>query len=349
MNKKRGFTLIELVVAIILIMVVLGALTSVIVFYDRIQRKVAASPAATMALTLETGVQSIFRAVNISDISVVLIGDGGQTLVWQTQGGSQKRLKFNPADGRIYYDAKYDDSKANTFSGEPLLAHVSATNFSQEPASGRVFLEVETRYDPQRGKVGAQKVTGMRTAVRSFLVKGLGVGPKSARLQCSPAIEGVIVTSKKEGDSLFAVVEADSVAIHTPAGFTKTIGKEMVYVQVPLSMPIQDYFGKRVMFNGDVLPRKDGRYMAMNLLYGGGLISDAPKIATMHKNIQDGLEPWYNEQTENLRGCFAMAKEKGVDFNDWKKVWDWMIYYYGEYIVNLEQKGTVKIKTLIPE
>jgi len=79
-------------------------------------------------------------------------------------------------------------------------------------------------------------------------------------------------------------------------------------------------------------------------MYGGGLISDAAKIAQMHANIQAGKESWYEEQTANLQACFAMAKEKGVDIKDWKKVWDWMMYYYGEYIPSFEQKGTVKVK-----
>jgi hypothetical protein len=316
-----------------------------VVFYLNTQKKISGSPLVDTALTLETAVQSIFRVVNISDTDVVQIEDNGKTMVWKTQEGKLKRLKFNPADAKLYYDEDYTESKQDSLSGKAILSDTKDVSFSQDPNVGTVLLEVKSEYEPTAlvsGGCSTKKEVCMQTAIRPTLAKSLCTDIPSVFQNCSPAVEGTLVEVTRENEKIFAVVETDLIAMHTPDGFMNA-GKEKILVEVPRILPVSDYVGKRVMFNGDVAADKGRRIMVMNILYSGGMVTGDENIIAARQRIIDGEEEWYNYQSGNLRDCFAMAKEKGVPLNDWKKVWDWMVYYYGDYFASLEKKGSVKV------
>ncbi|MFA5362515.1 MAG: prepilin-type N-terminal cleavage/methylation domain-containing protein [Candidatus Omnitrophota bacterium] len=347
--KNKGLSLVELIVAMATVFIVLGALSSIVVFYLNVQKKISGSPLVDTALTLETAVQSIFRAVNISDTDVVQIEDDGKTMVWKTQEGKLKRLKFNAAEAKLYYDEDYNEGKKSALSGKAILSDTKDVSFSQDTNVGTVLLEVKNEYEPTAaaacvtdGKTSVKKEVCMQTAIRPKLAKSLCTEKPTVFQNCSPAIEGVLVEVKRENGKVFAVMEAHSIAMHTPEGFLN-VNKETISVEVLPSLPVQDYVGQRVMFNGDVAARKDSRIMVMNLMYAGGMVTGEQNINDARQRILDGKEDWYNRQTANLKDCFVMAGEKGVPLNDWKKLWDWMVYYYDEYFSSLEKKGSVKV------
>jgi len=342
--KKRALTLLELIISLVSIFVALGVLTTLILFHLNAQKKIAASPLVSEALIMESAVQSIFRSVNISSTAVASVSNDKETLIWKTQDGKFKRLKFNPADHKLYFDENYGSMDNNdSFSGSVILKDAEGVNFDIDPDTNRVLLELAASYIiPNAGGAPVKKIAALRTGIRPPLVKTLGAEKGEIFMNVSPAIEGLLVSTKKENDGVYALVEADALAMHTPEGFIK-LNKEPFYVKIIPTVPIENYIGKQVMFNGDILPRKDGHYIMMNLLYGGGLIEGEDKINAARTRILEGKEAWYNNQTENLKNCFAKAKKQGKNISDWKQAWAWMIYYYTEYVPSLEKKGTVKV------
>jgi len=73
---------------------------------------------ASYLATLETAFQSLMRTVNISDEAVVELPDS-DTLIWKTQSGTLKRLKFNSQEGALYYDDEYNPAEEKaSWSGE---------------------------------------------------------------------------------------------------------------------------------------------------------------------------------------------------------------------------------------
>jgi hypothetical protein len=258
-------------------------------------------------------------------------------------------LKFNSADAKLYYDEDYNESKKGALSGKAILSDTKDVSFGQDPNIGTVFLEVKNEYQPTAAaactdgtKTPVKKEVCMQTAIRPKLAKSLCTDKPTVYKNISPAVEGTLVEVRKEDGKIFAVVEADLIAMHTAEGFLNA-GKEKILVEVLPSLPAQEYVGRRVMFNGDVAADKNRRVMVMNIMYAGGMVTGEEKIKEARQRIIDGKEDWYNRQTANLKDCFVMAGEKNVPLNDWKKLWDWMIYYYGDYFSSLENKGSVKV------
>jgi hypothetical protein len=138
------------------------------------------------------------------------------------------------------------------------------------------------------------------------------------------------------------VVQAESIAMHTLEGFSDIT--DTFFVKIPKSLDLKEQIGKKIMFNGDVTPRKDGYYLRMNRNYGGGVITGDKYIQEAKERIESGQEPWYNDSTLYLKGCMEMASKEGVNTESWQDLWSWMIHYYAEYIPSLREKGTVKAK-----
>jgi len=333
---KKSLTLMEVILASIVIGVCIAALLPVTTFYFKTkQRFLALSPSEETAATLETAFQSLMRTVNISDEAVVELPDS-DTLIWKTQSGTLKRLKFNSQEGALYYDDEYNPAEEKaSWSGEVILKDVERVSFSTDE-QGRVLIEIAKSY-PLRG--GKRTLT-MRTAVRPYLVRSLKAGKSEYWVDISPVVEGKLIQLLRKGEHLYAVVEADLIAIHNKRKWQDAQG-EIFYVLLPLSMKeiLSPYLGKRVVFNGDILPEEKGWYMRMNPSYGGGVILGEENIRKFHKRVEEGKEVWYQQATRYLQGCFKAASKKGVDLNNWKELWSWMRYYYHSYLASLKAKG----------
>ncbi len=339
--RRKTLTLLEVILASTLAVVCLFLLVPLTNFYIKMKQQVIeTSPVRDTATTLETAFQKLFRAVNISDKNVVEMPDS-YTLIWKTQGGILQRLKFNPQDKVLYFDDNYNPSEEkDKYTGYPILSGVEGVLFYVEP-QGRVIIELRKNYlSKEKGK-DVIKTLAMRTAIRPYTIQSLDVGRKDVWIDISPLVEGKLLRLEEKNGKLFAVVEGKQVAIHTKDGFLDAKG-EIFYVEIPsfLKEDIEKNIGKLVVFNGDILPYKDGWYMKMNFSYAGGMILDEKEIAELHRRIEEGKELWYTKAGEYLKGAFNAAKNLGKDFKgDWRKVWQWLREYYYEKLASLKAKG----------
>ncbi len=335
--KRKSLTLLEVLIVMLITALCVAALLPLTQYYVKMKGKSSTvAPALETAAVLETAFQSLMRAVNISDEAVVSIPDQS-SMIWKTQSGKYNRLNFDSAAGKLYYDNEYDpDSQQASETQMTILAGVAQVGFSVDDM-GRVIVELEKKYTSGDDN---EQTLAMRTAIRPYLVRSQNKGKKDYWIDVSPALEGIVERIEEKNGQLYAVVQDGSIAMHSTNRFDP-IGEETFYVLIPegLEQRVEEHIGTTVMFNGDILPHKEGWYMTINPFYGGGVIFSEEDRAQARARIEEGREEWYQNASRYLDGCFAMAREQNIDVNDWKALWTWMRFYYHEYLASFRDKG----------
>ncbi|MEA1898043.1 MAG: hypothetical protein U9N53_10335, partial [Bacteroidota bacterium] len=152
-----------------------------------------------------------------------------------------------------------------------------------------------------------------------------GLNSDWVKIYASPVVEGTLKEIVEIDGMMYAVVDAEQIAIHNGEGFYDCEG-ETFYIQIntDLASELEGETGQVIAFNGDVTLDVNG-YLAMsiNADYDGGVILGEEAIAKQHEEIEAGECEWYNKASAQLEAdVYGPAQEQGINFtSDWKVGW----------------------------
>lgn len=332
---KKGLTLVEVLVALVLfgiVMAVVGALLNYSAkTYHGVEKELGEGSSEGTRF-FDTVVQRVMRAKKTE------IRDNNQTLIitYKKDSALENAVITLEGDKLVYYpkegapqkqylasnvrsvDFSHDFQMQREWTvGNPVPDGISAPVYyynSVGPARVAIDVEFENPADKT-------KTVHMRTAV----VPRLASATQERVAWLSPALVGKLEELKEIGNKLYARVQTEYVALHTPSRIQK-IEPTMIMVAVPLNMrpQLQQQIGKQVLFMGDVLAGTITGYyaMQMNKSYGGGFIFGLDQIEAAKQRILDGHEEWYEIEVKRLAPGFEEAVKNGTDLADWKAVWE---------------------------
>jgi len=344
MKKQKGVTLLELLLAIIIIGLMCTAIGSIHLFLTRAYKSAQEELgefSATAANNLEFMSQRIMRADSTKVQDKVGTFEG--STLWVNMPLSSpaegtitcvgNELRYFPGKHILKAEVTQDDIKDSTL----LASNVRYVTFKHDlqsessvvignPEADGIWAPIFfiTFKSPPR----VAMTLALGPADKGIIMQTAAVPRISAREQqvvrwLSPVVKGKLLTIKELNGAYYALVEAESVAIHTPEGFLPSEG-QVFYVGIPLNLgrELEGKLNEQIAFMGDILFDVEGKpAMRMNNFYGGGVLVGKEEVEAMCRRIEAGKEDWYQRESLRLKGPLGEAKKKGTDISDWKEVW----------------------------
>jgi len=323
--RTRGFTLLETMIALAIfaVMISVAGLISHYTYstFSEVDRGLSENSAAG-ARFLDTAVNRIMRAKGTQ------IEDDGRTLIVTAHDGTES--KFTLENGALVY---YPD-RGTTAEKQVLAEGVKDIAFDHDYKNQRTWVEGNPEPDGIWAPIYFYSSEGEpRVAIdvdfgdlkmRTAAVPRLASKTQKQVQWLSPLVNGVLQGVKTVNKDKYAMVAAQTVGMHTPAGLQQADGT-IVYVRVAslAAQELKDKKGQAVAFMGDVVREVlPGQLtMAMNVYYGGGMLIGAERINPALEAIAAGEEKWYEAESARIAPFLNEARLQGVDVDDWQQLW----------------------------
>jgi len=324
----RGFTLLETLfaLAIFAVMISLAGLISHFTYatFSEVDRGLSEESAAG-ARFFDTVINRVMRA---SDTE---IEDDGRTLIITANDGTKSKFALE-GDALVYYA-----NVGNPEQKQVLAERVKNVEFVHDYRNERKWAEGVKHPDGIWAPIYFYSSEGpYRVAInldfgdlqmRSAAVPRLASKTVKDIQWLSPLVSGILKEIREVKKDKYAVVEAETIGIHTPTGL-QPAENAVIFVKVSAlaAWDLKAAVGKPVCFMGDVVPAVlPGQLtMVMNPAYGGGMALGEEQIRRTTAAVASGKEPWYEAETARLKAILAEAENQGVDLNDWRQLWKFL-------------------------